>query len=271
MKITVIIPSRGRVRRLAAALTSLHQLESGENQITYGIACDDDDPATRVFCLGLQTEMSVAVRTGPRPQSLGGLDNELAELIPADVYCVFADDLLCLTPGWDKKIAEAVKRTPHGVFWWKAYDGSLVTVPVVTEKWRSAAGGLFTDYFPFWYDDLWLCELWYMVTDQELLMLDIVAHDKPTDTIRMRELGFWHDFYNTMRGDRVEHAFEIAKKLGLPNPIMGPHLHERLKGQLVMTKEVEEDVHRRNKSQAGPADAAYQAARSRAESLMRTH
>lgn len=268
MKISVIIPTRGRVRQLSAVLTSLHYCESRENQITYGVIVDDDDIPTKLFCIGLQKEWPITIRVGPRPQSLGGVDNEMAAHMPADVYCVLGDDMLCLTPNWDRVIAEAVEKNPKGVFWWTQPDGSPITAPIVTEAWRAAAGGIFTDYFPFWYDDLWLYELWYMVTDSEALLLPITMFDRPESTIRMRELSFWHNFYNVMRGQRVQQAFDIAEKLRLPRPVMGPHLFERLKNHSVILPEMEEDIHRRNKAESTPPGPEYNRAKERAMQLL---
>ncbi len=269
MKISVIIPSRKRTRKLTALLLTLHNLSSGDNSILYGVCCDDDDTGTQMYCKHLQAEkFPLSYLIGPRPQSLGGLDNVMATHMPADVYCVLGDDMLCITPDWDKVIVDAVQKTPHGVFWWSNKDGSLTTCPIITERWRAAAGGLFTDYFPFWYDDLWLYELWVMATDQEAIILPIVMFDRPESTIRMRELRFWQEFYHRMRGERVKHAEEIAEKLGLPKPVFGPHLVEKLRDATGMTEEMEADIHRRNKAESTPPDESYNRAKERAMALM---
>ncbi len=269
MRISVIIPSRMRTRKLTAALLTLRNLSSGDNQILYGVCCDDDDVGTQIYCKHLQSEgFPISYLIGPRPQSLGGLDNVMAEHMPADAYCVWGDDLICITPNWDRVIAEAVEKTPHGVFWWSNADGTPCTMPVVTERWRAAAGGIFTDYFPFWYDDLWLYELWYMATDQEAILLPIVAFDRPESTIRMRELRFWQQFYHQMRGERVRHAEQIAERLGLPKPVLGPYVLEKLRNVVGMTEEMEADVHRRNKAESTPPDESYNRAKERAMALM---
>lgn len=272
MKFSVFIPSRGRVRQLAAAITSLHKLESGENQITYGVACDVDDIPTKLFCQGLQAEISLAYMVGERPESLGNLSNQLSELMPADVYCIFGDDLLCLTPNWDREIVRAVEKTPHGVFWWQDAFQVSALVPVITEKWRAAAGRIFTDYFPFWYDDIWLIELWCMATDQDPIFLDIVCADRPQATQRMRDLAFWQSFVNHSRAWRVEEAKLIAKKLRLPVPMIGEELSKRLTEILSNApKEMFDEIEKRNVVDRGEPGPAYLKAKARVEALMRTH
>lgn len=268
MRINVIIPSRGRPRQLAAALTSLHMTQSGENEIKFCVACDDDDLATKEFLTKAQTELPLAVRLGPRPESLGSIATDLADHWRADVYAVFGDDILCLSVDWDKKISEAVEKTPHGVFWWKDAKGTPTLIPVVTEKWREAAGRIFTDLFPFWYDDLWLFELWVMATDADPIFLDITALDRPQSTQRMRDLRFWNEFYHAMRGERVSEAREIASKLGLPEPKLGEYTKIFLDKHSLQDDEEIKDIMRRNKAESTPPDEAYNRTKERAMALL---
>jgi hypothetical protein len=57
MNITVIIPSRKRVRGLSAALTSLNTLASAKHNIQYIVGCDEDDKATINLCAMIQRDM----------------------------------------------------------------------------------------------------------------------------------------------------------------------------------------------------------------------
>lgn len=219
MKIRVIIPSRGRVRGLSAVITGMHFLQSGKHEVHYCVACDEDDPDTGAWCKSVRNEIPLGYCEGPRQPSLGGMINKMSELMPGDVYVGINDDVLCLTRNWDEVIANAVEKTPHGVFWWESDCEQQVLFPIITEKWRAAAGGLFTDLFPFWYDDLCLVELWTMTTSLENIILPIRICDRPkTRTHRMRELKFWQKVYNGTRKLRVKKSYEIAEKLGLEVP-----------------------------------------------------
>lgn len=270
MKISVVMPSRGRLKQLTAALISLKALSSEENPILYGVACDDDDPATLEYLKDWKkTFPSLCIMHGPRAESLGTLDNKLAEYMPADAYVVWGDDLLCCTADWDKKIAEAIERVPHGVFWWKTQQHEPSLVPIISEKWRKASGTLFTEYFPFWYDDLWLWELWQFTTDGMPEFLDIIMGDKSTGTTRMRELGFWAKFYHSMRGLRVREGKRIAEALGLPEPKAGLVVPEVFKEYTHMHPDMVKDVEKRNKAETGTPDAAYLRAKARAEEMLK--
>ena len=46
MKIAVLIPSRNRPLMLSAAITTLREMESGENEVEYRIGYDIDDKVT---------------------------------------------------------------------------------------------------------------------------------------------------------------------------------------------------------------------------------
>lgn len=217
MKISVIIPSRGRPQELIAALHSLHNTESGSNQVAYGVVCDSDDQETIGTCKLLQTKMPLSYYVQERNPSLGGMVNKMAEFMPADVYCSLIDDCLCITKSWDRIIADAVTENPKGVWWWTPLeDAQPYLLAIVSEQWREAAGQIFTDYFPYWYDDIWLLALWILATEGPAMYLPITVIDCPKATHRMRDLRFWHNFYIEMHGMRAAHAKRIAAKLKFP-------------------------------------------------------
>lgn len=269
MDITVIIPSRGRTVGLSAVLYSLRFLESGENNVSYGIACDVDDPETIELCKARQKIMPLAYKVGPRQTTMGQTINTMAELMPADVYCVINDDVLCLSHDWDVHIEKAVQKTPHGVFWWKSGGDCQVLFPIVTEKWRKAAGGIFSTLFPFWYDDLCLCELWTMTTDSDNIILDCVIIDKPrTVTTRMRELKFWQQVYTRSRALRVKQARDIAEKLGLPSPQGTEHVAALMTSHLKTVPDWWIEQIENNQGDKSPPDPAYLQAKENAQRVL---
>jgi glycosyltransferase involved in cell wall biosynthesis len=228
MDISVIIPSRNRVRGLTAAITSLQHLESGKHRVRYAIGCDDDDFSTVSFAARLQAEMphKVAVKIGPRPLTLGGLVNEMADHLRADVYTAVCDDIVCVTPEWDDVIAKAALKTLHGVFWWQNAFKPRCLWAAVTEKWRAAADGVFVGHYPFWFDDLCLEELWAMTTGADPIKLKAKLADRPVNTMRMRELAWWYEFFTKTRPMRARQAHVIAEKLGLPKPRYADKINE---------------------------------------------
>ena len=244
--------------------------ESGKHEVMYRIACDDDDKATIDFLKTIAYEFPFSVRIGPRPATLGSVANDLAAHWPADVYQVFADDLACITYGWDEVLAAAVEKTPHGVFWWKSARTDESLVPAVTEAWRVAAGGIFTEYFPFWYDDLWLRDLWIMTTDENQIYLDAFVVDKPIATHRMRDLKFWADFFCAMKWERVKHGKRIAANLGLPEPLIGEPFAKRFyEAAPAFDEKWAAKIEKMNRAETDPPSEQYLETKARAEELMR--
>lgn len=269
MRITVVVPSRGRVFGLAGILRSMHFLESGKHEVRYVVGADEDDAETQEACKALRSRLPLGLRTDKRPVSLGGLINQLALCEPADVYTAVNDDIVCLTPNWDEEIANAVEKLPHGVFWWTDKSGNGALFPIVTEKWRAAAGGIFSEWFPFWYDDLCLLELWMMATDEAVQQLEIFLCDKPrTVTHRMRELKFWQQIYIASRVLRVKQARQIAERLGLPSPQCTEHVAVLMNAQLRRVEPGWIQQIEDNQGDKNPPDENYFIAKARAEKML---
>lgn len=188
-------------------------MESGKHEVTYVIGADADDQETINVCELMKLDGRFAYGIFKRTGSLGAMDNELARQAPADAYCVLADDLM-LTKDWDDKIADAYAEKTDGVYWWKCKTDPPSLAPIVSHKWFKAAGYLFTDYFPFWWDDLWLMEVWLLAAEQPPIYVDAYMRDTPVHTHRMRDLRFWSDFYQNRKPERVSEAKRIAAALG---------------------------------------------------------
>lgn len=216
MRISVLIPTRNRPFDLSGAAWSLVSRASGKHEVRYLVGCDADDATTiaMVWALrlrGVPLYPFVAKRQG----SLGQFINMMTEAAPADVYTSLADDIECVTQDWDDCIASAWKQKPDGVWWWGCPTGT--TFAIVSEKWRAAAGRVFTDYFPFWWDDCWLFEVYRFAAQEDTMRrLECTLLDKAVSTTRMRDLPFWTDFFWAMRPERIEEARRIAKRLGWP-------------------------------------------------------
>lgn len=270
MKISVLIPSRNRSYQLLATVRSLQELESGNHTVVYILGIDVDDPQTigmgKLMMLpslkGGQVTMHVFERT-----TLGKMVNQLALDVPADVYCTIPDDVLVLTKDWDQKVAEAVEAKPDGVFWWKTDEKRPATYAVITEKWRAAAGYLFTEHFPFWWDDIWLLKVWTLASEAPWMHVDAWLEDRPGNTQNMRDLRFWGEFYMSQKGARVADADRIRKALGWPRTLdvnaLSNEIDQLTPGFWATCEKIEE-----GQGEKAPPSDAYLKAKARAESLM---
>ena len=267
MKISVLMASRGRAVQMVAALNSLRAQESGKHEVVYGVACDLDDQPTIGTCEILKARMPLCHHVLPRSPSLGGRINLLAENMPADVYVTICDDTLCMSQDWDENIAKAYALNDAGVWWWDMYYKEPALYAIVSEKWRVAAGGLYTDHFPYWFDDIWLLELWVLATESPFLYIEAKLADCPKATTRMRDLPFWHEFWHYTRPQRIKDAKAIAAKLGLREPICADIL------ATVIGRPVPEFVKNMerieaNQGDSGPASIEYIKAKSKAQEIM---
>lgn len=202
-----------------AAFHSLLSQQSGKHEVAYGFCCDVDDEATIGTCQILQGKYStVAYHVAERGPSLGERHNIMAGYMPADVYVSVCDDTLCMSQDWDDLIFQAYEKNPKGVWWWKNYHPEPSLYAIVSHAWKEAAGQIYTDYFPYWFDDIWLLELWVMASESPHVYVDAQLADFPKATLRMRDLPFWHEFWHFTRPQRVKDAKAIAEKLGWPEP-----------------------------------------------------
>lgn len=271
MRITVCIPSRHRSYQLLATIRTLQEAESGKHTVVYIVGADSDDLQTigmgkllmAPSLKGGQVTMHVFERTG----SLGAMVNQMALDVPADAYCSLCDDVLVRTEGWDDKIAEAVEKRPDGVFWWRCDEARPATYAIVTEKWRAAAGYVFTEHFPFWWDDIWLLKVWTLASEEPWLHIDAWLEDRPSRTQNMRDLRFWGEFYMSQRDRRVAEANRIAKALGWPRQLDVKALSREI-DQLTPEFWATADDIETNQGAKGPPSASYVRAKARAEALM---
>ncbi len=264
MKLAVLIPSRGRAFRLKEMLKTIRGLESGRHEISYVIGCDSDDPETiaMVYLLKLY-DCRIAPRCMVRPASLGILCNRLAEENPADAYVFVPDDVVVLTPHWDDAIADAWTVKSDGVWWWRTLAVRPATYAIVSEKWRKAAGQIWTDYFPFWWDDMWLLDVWLNSSGLPMLPIEAWLDDQAQSTTRMRDLRFWSDFYTHQKGKRQAQAIRMAKALGWPK---APLDDTRCDVNPAFYREA--DKIEANQGDKGPPTPEYLLAKARAESMM---
>lgn len=240
ISISVLIPSRGRPEMLKMTVNALDHLASEGNKITYCIAADVDDVATHLAANDLARKAgNVNVITMDRPAGIGRMYNELARLNPADAYLPFADDVLPLVQDWDVKIAQGVAQYPL-LAWHDHFNGQFPSYPIISKAWYEAAGTIFPEYFPFWYNDTWINEIVTMVTGQRIpIATDMPLGGRRGKTTRLRDLGVWADFFRETRTERQDIAATIREKLQLPAPSVSKMSLEFEKYDLFMAANID--------------------------------
>lgn len=115
-KISVLIPTRGRLKRLGTLLESFYATtKCGDHNAELVFRADEDDPDT----IGLLSLTTFQTFVGPRHQgyqSMPQFFNELAAHATGDVLMCGNDDMIFRTPGWAAAILAAANQFPDGVF-----------------------------------------------------------------------------------------------------------------------------------------------------------
>ena len=203
-----MICSRGNPEALQATCLGLANTARYPERLRFRIRADDDDRFTVGACARLSRRMNLEAIIGPRPESLGAEVNRLVASVEADHYAIMGDDVQPYTLHWDL----ALDRTEQDLTCWALqHPEQPPDYPIVSKYWIKACGGrVFTDRFPFWFDDRWLAEVGILVYGRLPPALPIGLHAHKTRTQRMRDLPLWLEYYGVLEPERVAQAQEIA-------------------------------------------------------------
>jgi hypothetical protein len=205
--VAMVIATRGNSKTLLKTITeNLRGAVLASTKVIVGM--DDDDPGldeARSIVASFPDHLNVKAAIGPRPGSIGGVYNRCAEQEPADIYIAGADDAIIRTPGWDERILKVTERMPGfiGVVGCgkMPVDSMLPATCAVTRPLIDRMGYFLQPYTPFWWMDTWLFEISVMIGRLFPLELDLDFGDW-TNTRGMRDLTYWAQFFDDMRGQR---------------------------------------------------------------------
>lgn len=219
MKIGCVMVTRGRPKQASAAIEIAKSLSSGRHEIEFIVCCDDDDYET-------QKELSnYRLSIAPAPVALGEIWNRGAREIDADIICPIIDDSYIAAPDWDQLIVSMLERLPPAaklLGWNDRANPGLMTLPILGADWYRAAG-LYPGWFPYWFYDTWVAEVYSFVNGSlPLLPSELLLVAKKGKTQRMRDLGFWWDFYSRLRPERLEEAKRIRAHFNVAEPDLKP-------------------------------------------------
>lgn len=274
MKITVPMFSRNRPAGLLSVLTTLDALATGSHDITYALIVDDDDKLTLNHLDMWQKDKLLPANTivhmGRRDKTLNARMNEAMNAHPADYYTFLPDDGFPLTQHWDAMF-DGLKELP-AFAWCERNDPKNATFIAISERWRSATGRGFIDYFPFWFADTWIMEVHMLAFAKPIgIVQQLSMGGKRGKTQGMRDLPFWFDFYHQTRCEREAEAVKIAKEWGFTLDIAKDRkeqtqlLDDRDKAQLASVAKYE-DLYKGDDREPSPC---YAAAKERAEAWLR--
>ncbi len=214
MRITIGLPSRNRPAGLLSVLTALDKLSSGAHDIAYGVLMDDDDYVTleqfeQWKKAGMLPE-NVTEFVGPRDRTLNARMNDVYRDLPAELYSQVADDQFPMSLHWDKMFQACAKMPAFA--WTEATDAENATFLVVSHAWFKVTGRYTVEYFPFWFADTWLAEVYRLAFGMPLSVINqlLMGHGRRGATQGMRDLKFWFEFFAATRAERIDEAQRIA-------------------------------------------------------------
>ncbi len=215
MRIAVITPTRGRPGNVIALSHVLERLASGQHDIVHYITCDDDEPP---LPMDLFPSIARQVR-GPRPDSIGEVWNAPFKVMDDYDVCTFVgDDVMPLQPKWDDGIAWLASK--HEVSAWReTIYPDAATYPIMTKRFVDALNGEpYVSWFPYWFVDPWLNEVVTFAFGKGIpIVTDLQLYSREHgQTMGMRDLAFWVNFFIKERPSRVLEGRELAKAYGLP-------------------------------------------------------
>lgn len=204
MKFACIMVTRGNPKRASAAIEIAKSLSSGLYELSFIVCADADDLQTQDHLKDHRLSVDIA------PWALGELWNRGACLFPdADVMCPMVDDSFIATPDWDELIVRHLVKQPNHaklIGWNDRANPGLMTLPIIGAEWYKNAG-LYPGWFPYWFYDTWLAEIYSFVTGElPVLPADLLLVAKKGVTQRMRDLSFWWSFYSALRPERLIEA-----------------------------------------------------------------
>lgn len=229
MNIAIIIPSRGRPLSLKAVLVALHSLASGANRLSYTVLADKDDPDTAWYIEDVR-EMLEGTKDAPTGNTLTIIqdenrlinvrENEIAPTLRADAYMPWADDLFPMAQNWDVIVQYAIEQANVPAFsWQEANDPTNHTAIVISKVWYEATGRLFPDYFPFWFADTWMKEVFQFAFGAQMPIIEQLRFGgKRGATGNMHDLAFWFRVFAETRDERIEDARKVCKAMGISMP-----------------------------------------------------
>ena len=214
--VACLITSRGNPEKLLATCMTASALSLRPNDVRFYVRLDDDDSGSMWATQKLDAHVGLHVFVGPRPKALGTAVNELAAAAitdGADYLCVLNDDVVILTPNWDAKIRTLEQGS---VSVWAPAEGDVCfDYPIVSRSFHLAQGGrLFTDLFPFWFDDRWLQDAVVIGAPHLVKRLPITLCARKRGTQRFRDIEFWLNHYLFMEPLRIAQAQLLSSTLG---------------------------------------------------------
>ncbi len=215
MIVSVCIASRGRPQFLDQCLAALIATATRPDTV-FSVALDSDDPILSDYTAKAPPPC-VRLSIAEREDSLGAKYNRACEKVPADLYVLWADDMVITDPGWDATLVAAVNALPDrcGAVLFGNIPGVLLPGLAVTHSMVSAMGFFNQPYTPYWWHETWVLEIADMAECGIRANIAVkLLQDTKGASRGVREIRFWAELFDLMRPQRRAVAEAIVRKSG---------------------------------------------------------
>lgn len=163
LKISILVPTRGRPERALNFCESVARTQSGSHQVVLLFYCDSDDSKIPEYQELLGRYHNVILHVG-EPQSVSKSWNVLAKMADSDILIMGNDDQEYQTENWDLVLQHRLWRYPDQIYCAWFNDGingeRHCAFPIVSRKWYKTVGNQFTPgIFNFGYNDTWIFDV----------------------------------------------------------------------------------------------------------------
>lgn len=215
MKLSVLLPTRGRGMQLIRAIESLCPKGIIPNGVEIIVGADDDDIETAVGLQLTAVAERMQVHIAPRAVTLGQCINRLAERATGENLMWFGDDHVMAASDWAGRIIVACddfREEPTVLYLDDTLHPGFTSLPIIPRRMMRAAQFLHAPWYPFWFGDTSWDEIATLLGSRRSIDVGLQHPDGKGKTHSLRDLPFWVEFFNTTRPIRMDQAACILKE-----------------------------------------------------------
>ncbi|MCR9254770.1 MAG: hypothetical protein NXI16_01600 [Alphaproteobacteria bacterium] len=227
-RIAVLCPTRGRPSGIRHLVRSIAETVRMPQHLDLWLYIDADDKVTlEAVEDGRFDEFGVSIiaEVGPRLPTLGAMYNRLWERAAvetgAGLAVIFVDDVWFSSKGWDDYLRLSYAGFPDRMLLTHlpdpAHRDEDVILFCVSAEWIETVGYVMSEWFPFWFTDMWNDQIAQMVQRKRVAEVTLDSDGKGK-TYRLWDLDFWWRFFSATAGEREAAAERLRLRIFKDDP-----------------------------------------------------
>ena len=157
--ISIIVPTRKRVKDLCRLITSIIDTAQNPKDIEVCARVDNDDMDSICALISFSDRIGIKISVGTRCTKHGCYWNEAWQICTGDVLQMSSDDFVYRTKGWDVEILKEINKFDDKIVFVYGEDGfqhgKLGTHFFIHRRWAEALGVFVQMHTNVFYHDTW--------------------------------------------------------------------------------------------------------------------